>query len=193
MKWPNHSRKIFADVEIEPELQNVPEDVQQCLWQGYRSAIVDDKARSDIRVNGLWVKERNAFLDIRVFNPNAFSNRNLHSISATYRRHEKEKKRQYNARIQEVEHGSFTPLVFASTGGMSKETTVFLKKVASDVAQKENEAYAHVMGLMRVRLAFKLMRAAITMLRGSRCRRRNEDWDRFVPTDVVVAEAHINL
>ena len=95
-------RKISSDVEIEPELQNVPEDVQRCLKQGYRSAIVDDKARSDIRVNGLWVKERNAFLDIRVFNPNAFSNRNLQSINATYRRHEKEKKRQYNARIQEV-------------------------------------------------------------------------------------------
>jgi hypothetical protein len=121
-------RKVFADVEIEPVLQNVPEDVQRYLKQGYRSAIVDDEARSDIRVKGFWIKERNAFLDIRVFNPNASSNRNQHSIDATYRRHEQEKKRQYNARILEVEHGSFTPLVFASTGGISKETTVFLKK-----------------------------------------------------------------
>ena len=40
----------------------------------------------------------------------------------------------------------------------------------------------------------ELMRAAIAMLRGSRCRRRNSnnDCDRFVPTDVV-AEAHINF
>jgi hypothetical protein len=187
-------RKIYADVELEPVLQNVPQDIQRYLKQGYRSAIVDDQARSDIRVKGLWVRERNAFLDIRVFNPNASSNRNHQSINATYRRHELEKKRQYNARILEVEHGSFTPLVFASTGSMSKETSVFFKKVASEVARKENEEYAIVIGLLRVRLAFKLMRAAITMLRGSRHRQRNlNDIDRVVPTDVVVAEAHINL
>jgi hypothetical protein len=77
---------------------------------------------------------------------------------------------------------------------MSKETSVFFKKVASEVARKENEEYAIVIGLLRVRLAFKLMRAAITMLRGSRHRQRNlNDIDRVVPTDVVVAEAHINL
>jgi hypothetical protein len=187
-------KKIFRDVESEPVLQVVPEDLKMYLKNGSRSAIVDDEARSDIRVKGLWVKERNAFLDIRIFNPNAFSYRNQ-SIDATYRRHELEKKRQYNARILEVEHGSFTPLVFASTGGMSKEATVFLKKVASDVATKEGEQYAHVMGLLRVRLAFKLMRAAITMLRGSRRRRRHieTDNDRVLPTDVVVQEARISL
>lgn len=187
-------RKIFADVQIEPELQKVPKDIQAYLKQGYRSAIVEDNARSDIRVKGLWVKEKNAFLDVRVFNPNAFSYRGQ-SINAVYKKHEQEKKRQYNARIREVEHGSFTPLVFASTGGMSKETTVFIKRLASDVAKKDGEDYAHVMGLLRVRLAFKLMRSAITMLRGSRYRRRNieHDYQRVVPTDVVIAEAHIHL
>ena len=185
-------RKIYKDVEVEPELQNVPGDVQQYIKQKYRSAILDDNAHSDIRVKGVWAKERDAFFDIRVFNPNASSYRSL-SVNAAYRKHELEKKRQYNARILEVEHGSFTPLVFASTGGTSKETTVFLKKLASEVARKENEEYAQVMGLLRVRVAFKLMRAALTMLRGSRHRRYFEsDNHRTVPTDVVIAEAHIN-
>ena len=134
------------------------------------------------------MKDRNAFFDIRVFNPNAFSYRHL-SIDATYRKHELEKKRQYNTRIREVEHGSFTPLVFASTGGMSKKTTVLLKQLASDVAAKENEVYAQVIGLLG------LMRAAITILRSSRRRHRTVEAhdERVVPTDVVVAEAQIRI
>ena len=123
-----HLKKIYKDVETEPVLQDVTEDMQNFLKNCSRSANIDDNARSDIRVKGLWTSERNAFLDIRVFNPNAISYRS-HSLDANYRRHELEKKRQYNARILEIEHGSFTPLVFASTGSSSKETTVFLKKL----------------------------------------------------------------
>ena len=32
------------------------------------------------------------------------------------------------ARIQHVEHASFTPLVLSASGGMAKEATVFYKK-----------------------------------------------------------------
>ena len=47
------------------------------------------------------------------------------SIQSLYRRHEQEKKREYGDRVREVEHASFTPLVFATTGGMGKEATIF--------------------------------------------------------------------
>ena len=39
---------------------------------------------------------------------------------AVPRKHEQEKKRQYNRRVMEVEHGSFTPLVFTTTGDESR-------------------------------------------------------------------------
>ena len=48
----------------------------------------------------------------------------MHSATVTppwktcYRIHEREKKRSYEERIREVEHGSPTPLVFSATGGM---------------------------------------------------------------------------
>ena len=41
--------------------------------------------------------------------------------------HEKEKKRAHEQRIREVEHSSFTPLVFSATGGMGREATCFYK------------------------------------------------------------------
>ena len=41
--------------------------------------------------------------------------------------HDKEKKRLFNSRVIEVEHGTFTPLVFSTTGGMSRECTFFEK------------------------------------------------------------------
>ena len=35
-----------------------------------------------------------------------------------YRQHETSKRRQYEERVREVEHGNFSPLVFSTSGGM---------------------------------------------------------------------------
>ena len=51
------------------------------------------------------------YLDVRVFNPHAPSNKTL-SIEKCYLKHEKEMKRQYELCILKVEHSSFTLLVF---------------------------------------------------------------------------------
>ena len=53
-----------------------------------------------------------SLIDVRVFNPGAPSNR---PFKSAYRRHEKEKRHQYEQRVREVEHGYFTPLVFTTT------------------------------------------------------------------------------
>ena len=38
-----------------------------------------------------------------------------------YRMHENEKKRMYNQRVTDIEQGTFTPLIFTTTGGMGEE------------------------------------------------------------------------
>ena len=53
------------------------------------------------------------FFDVRIFNPYAPSNR-----CNPYRQHETSKRRQYEERVREVEHGNFSPLVFSTSGGM---------------------------------------------------------------------------
>ena len=57
------------------------------------------------------------YVDVKVFNPHAPTN---HSSTPMfiYRRHENVKKRAYEARIREVEYGTFT-FVFSATGGMA--------------------------------------------------------------------------
>ena len=87
------------------------------------------------------------FFDVRVFNPHAPSNKNQ-MPSAYYRKHEKEKKRAYEQRICEVEHSSFTPLVFLVTGGMGREATCFYKHLASMLAQKWDHPYCTTWNLV---------------------------------------------
>ena len=77
---------------------------------------------------------------MRVFNPYASSN--VSSLSASYEWHENIKRRAYGQRIQEVEHGSFTPIVLSATGGMTQEATIFHKCLASLLATRWNDDYA---------------------------------------------------
>ena len=84
------------------------------------------EARVDIRAKGFSNRQQNAFFDVRVFHPNAPSYRNT-EIPALYRQQENAKNREYGDRIREVEYAVFTPLVFSTTGGQGKETTIAYK------------------------------------------------------------------
>ncbi len=59
--------------------------------------------------------------------PNSPSNRS----APAYIKHESEKRRVYGQRVRDIEHGSFSPLVFSSTGGMGKEAKIVFKRIAS--------------------------------------------------------------
>ena len=102
------------------------------------SSNAQDGARLDIAANGFWGgRFERTFFDVRVFNPHAPSNRH----SNCYRKHELEKKRQYEQRVREVEHASFTPLVLSATGGIANQATVFYKRLACCLAMKWDQPY----------------------------------------------------
>ena len=90
--------EVCKDVRTEPPLAAVSGERFV-----YKTAVVGDDARLNISARSFWV-----FVDIRVFNPTAkrYSNQTL--INA-HRTNEKEKKRAYNERVKEIEHGTFTP------------------------------------------------------------------------------------
>ena len=92
--------------------------------------------RLDICARNFWTAGQDTFFDIRVFHPNAPSNRSRR-LSAVYKRHEDEKKRTYGQRILEIEHGVFTPLVMSTPGGMGREAQTFYKRLADKLAQKK--------------------------------------------------------
>ena len=75
-----------------------------------------------------------------------------------------------------MERAAFTPLVFLATGGASKLTTTFLKRLAACMADQSGEAYSTTMA----RLAFSLQRSAVACLRSSR-RRVSFDTDDLQP------------
>ena len=71
-------------------------------------------------------------------------------------------------RVLNIENGSFTPLVFGTNGRLGEECASFLTTLASKIAIKDGESYAHTITWIRTRLSFEILKAAITCVRGSR-------------------------
>ena len=90
------------------------------------------------------------------------------SFQACYKKHENIKKRAYDQKIREVEHGTFTPLIFSCTGGMGRAAVATYKRLATLIAMKIDTPYSVTMGWIRCRLSFSLLQAAIMCLRRTR-------------------------
>ena len=156
---------VCTDVEVELVLQEVPGEV---LPRGANKA---PDARMDIRARGVWAREQSAFFDVRVCHPNPDSYKNL-TPEQIYKLHENDKKHLYSSRVLEVEWGTFTPLAFTTTGGMSNECQRYHSRLAELLAVKKQESYASTIAWIRTRVSFAILRSALTCLRGSRSRRR---------------------
>ncbi|KAL5489466.1 hypothetical protein EMCRGX_G018560 [Ephydatia muelleri] len=154
--------EVCHNVATEPTLQPLNGETFS-----YRTANTDAEARADIRARGFWSKGQDAYFDVRVFHPNASSYVSK-PLSALFRTHEQAKKREYGQRIRDVEHGVFTPLVFSTSGAMGREATTFYKRLADLLSDKQDKAYSLIMGWLRCRLSFAILRSAIMCLRGSR-------------------------
>ena len=156
---------VCSDVEIEPVLQDISGE------QLGRGSNRSPDARLDIHARGFWENQRSAFFDVRVFHPNADSYRDL-ELQQIYRNHENEKKRLYTRRVLDIEQGTFTPLIFTSTGGMGKECLHYHSRLAQLISIKKGEDYAKTISWIRARTSFALLRSALICLRGSRVRRK---------------------
>ena len=118
---------------------------------------------------GSWITHRKklAFFDVRVFNPFARRYSGL-TLSQAYKTNESEKKRHYNDRVMSIEHGTFTPLVFSSSGGMAPECRVFYQKLSSMISEHRKETYSVVASWVKTKLSFALLRSAVLCIRGTR-------------------------
>ena len=97
---------------------------------------MDDNARSDVRAEGFWdCRQQHAYFDVKVFNPIAATYRNK-TLKSCYRRLEAGKRREYQDRILNVEHGSFSPLIFTTAGGMGPTASVVFQRLASLLSAK---------------------------------------------------------
>ena len=130
--------EVCHSVGMEPGLQHVTEEQLTC-----RSANRGDDARLDIVATSFWGRDRQRrFFDVRVFNPFTPSYRNS-SLPQCYRRNEMKKRRAYDERVREIEHASFSPLVFSTSAN------VVYKRIASMIASKHDKSYSRTMHWIR--------------------------------------------
>ena len=158
-------KEVCKDVKVEPLLLPLGNS-------GTLSTNTAEKARLDVSAVGIWSPMERTFLDVRVMHPNSPSYMEK-PIDQLYVQHEAEKKRTYNDRILNVEKGSFSPLVFSTSGGMGPESTRYHKRIAELFSRKKGEEYSHVMGFIRTSIRFALLRSTLVAIRGERGRSRN--------------------
>ena len=74
-------------------------------------------------------------------------------------------------RLREL-RGDYT-LVLSATGGMGREATTFYKRLVDGISRKERKEYSVVMGWIRCRLFFEILRSTIVCIRGSKFSRHH--------------------
>ena len=79
--------------------------------------------------------------------PNAHSYRDL-TPRQIYNKHENEEKRQYAEKVMEIEQGTFTPLVFTTTGGMVDECVKYHSRLEGLIANKKGVSYGLLLRLV---------------------------------------------
>ena len=154
-------KEVCYDVKVEPSL--IPVENEE-LPRGTNKL---ERARLDISARSVWSQLDRVFFDIRVTHPNTRTNASK-SPAQIYKEQEREKKGFYNRRVIEVEKGTFTPLVFTTSGGMAPECERLNKRLAELIAAKRKEKYADVIAYIRKRLRFALLKATLVALRGYR-------------------------
>ena len=85
----------------------------------------------------------------------------------------------------ESEQGTFTLLVFTTTGGMADEYVKYDSRLAELIANKKRESYSSAISWIRAKVSFAIVRSAILCLRGSRSRKRHLD---FVDSDLQIED-----
>ena len=153
-------KDVCHDVEVEPHLETLTGEVLSS------SANSSDEARLDFSARGFSQKGQKAFFDVRVFNPFPKSHLNQ-KLDTAFESNENEKKRTYNQRVIEIEHGSFNPLVFTPYGGTGREAERFMTELAQ-LAERKNMTYNTIIHWLRSKLSFNLLKSAVMCLRGSR-------------------------
>ena len=128
-------------------------------------AIRSDEARVDIATRSFWVTAKMAFFEVTVFKPIAmFTWIFQKNISST----KNNKKKNYNERILEVEHGSFTPIVMSAYGGIGKEGNKFFNRLAELLAEKKNQQLPVMASWISRQLIFALINSICICISGSR-------------------------
>ena len=151
--------EVCHNVATEPPLQPLSGETFT-----HRSANVNAEARLDIKVCGFWNATQDAYFDVRVFHPNAPCYRSR-DPAAIYKQHESAKKgsttRECRTLGMVCSHPWYSLRLAVWAGKHPLSTNVWL-------VHKREKPYPMVMGWLRCRLSFAILRSAIMCIRGTR-------------------------
>ena len=82
----------------------------------------------DISIRGFRQRGQRAFTDVRIFNPFAPTHLNQ-KLENCFSNNERVKKKSYGKRVIDIEHGSFTSLIFSSYGSYGRDADRFLSNL----------------------------------------------------------------
>ena len=127
-------------------------------------------------------------VDVRVFNP--ISKCHVHmDTSKAYQLNQKEKKKNYNGRILEVEHDIFSPIVMSAYGVMEKEGSKFYNCLAELLAEKKNQLLSVMTSWIRRKLIAALINSMCMCVRSSRSISQTNLVSSVQSVDFVICEA----
>ena len=158
----SHIRKVFRNVETEPLLQPLDNEVFNL-----HSTVTSREARLDMKAGGFWTPGVTAFFGVRVTHVNSRSNHGKHTATI-FKEQENEKKRKYNQKVMDVELGTFKPLVLGTNGGMGLDCQNYLRFFGNKLSSKNKKPYANVISWLRIQLSFAVLRSVHRCVRGSR-------------------------
>ena len=126
---------------------------------------------ADLGVRGVWLPQIEALFDVRVTDADApsYLSRSVVDVLATA---EEEKKRKY-VTAAEARRASFSPFVVTVDGALGHEAVLFLRRLAEKLSAGWEKSYGEVLGWIKARLSFAVIRATDLCLRGSRVKWRS--------------------
>ena len=105
---------------------------------------------------------------MRIFHPNASSYRSM-NLQEAFRHHEQAKKREYGERVRlSMVFPPPPPRTVHNWEPRSRIHHCVYKRLADLISTKQQKQYSDVLGWLRCRLSFAILRSAIMCVRGSR-------------------------
>ena len=127
---------------------------------------MEDELRIVFRARGFWeLSHEIAYFSVGVFNL-FVSEKSSRQLTTVYKQHEQLKQRVHEQHFREVEHGTFTSLVFSAT--MVFLLVVTLKRLSLIIFIKCHKPYNIMMWWIYVLNSYSLLRSVILCPRGSR-------------------------
>eukprot|EP00731_Ephydatia_muelleri_P023669 Em0015g1252a len=124
---------------------------------------------ADLSIRRVWQPQTVALFDVRVTDTDAravpLTAKRV--VSAILSSAEEAKKKKYSEAAA-LRRASFTPFVVSVDGVLGREANFLIKHLAQKLAHKWEKSNSEVLGWMRARLSFAILRATNLCLRGSR-------------------------